>query len=236
MEIAEEIKKDIFEGRYKPGDQLPAEIVFAQELGVSRATLREAYSMLERQGYILRKHGVGSFVAEPERQIVSNFEKLESIMDLIRRAGYVPLIQVLESGECILDAQTCQTMEIPLESKGYRFSTIYSANGIPFVYTNEFIPADIMSLSIIHSRQESEDLADFITKNTPYPPVATLTRIKGILPTKDLMDILMVDANTPIIRQRFILYDRKGKVVGCGYDYFNSSWFEFTIFTHTTRL
>ena len=46
----------------------------------------------------------------------------------------------------------------------------------------------------------------------------------------------MIDANSPIIRQRFTLFDKKEQILGCGYDYFNSSWFEFSIFTNTIRL
>jgi GntR family transcriptional regulator len=235
-EVAEEIKKNILENRYRPGEQLPAEIDFAKQMGVSRATLREAFSLLHRQGFIIRKHGVGSFVAEPGNQIVSNFEKLESMIDLIRRSGYEPTMKVIESTVCTLDNETCLSMEIPEGTEGYKFSTIYSATGIPFVHTVEFVPKYILPETLAYQREDSEDLADFITKNTTNPPTATLTRLKGILPTKELMELLMIDANSPIIRQRFTLFDKKEQILGCGYDYFNSSWFEFSIFTNTIRL
>lgn len=224
------------EREYAPGDQLPAEVDFAKQLGVSRATLREAFSLLHRQGFIIRKHGVGSFVAEPGNQIVSNFEKLESIMDLIRRSGYEPTMEVLESATCELDGDTCFTMEVPEHTEGYRFSTIYRANDIPFVHTVEYVPKSLLPEHLKYTREQSEDLADFITKNTKNPPTATLTRLKGILPTTELMQRLMIDANSPIIRQRFTLFDAKEQIVGCGFDYFNSSWFEFSIFTNTIRL
>ena len=235
-EVAEDIKKSILKKQYIPGQQLPPEVDFAKQMGVSRATLREAFSILHRQGFIIRKHGVGSFVAEPGNQIVSNFEKLESMVDLIRRSGYEPTMKVLENTICTLDGNTCFSMELPEQTAGYTFKTLYLANSIPFVYTEEFVPQHLLPNQILTPRENSEDLADFITKNTKNPPTATLTRLKGILPTQELMDILMIDANSPIIRQRFTLFDAKEHIVGCGYDYFNSSWFEFSIFTNTIRL
>lgn len=235
-EVAEDIKKKILEKQYAPGEQLPAEVDFAKQMGVSRATLREAFSILHRQGFIIRRHGVGSFVAEPGNQIVSNFEKLESMMDLIRRSGYEPTMQVLESTTGELDSSSCFTMGVPKNTLGYKFSTIYSANGMPFVYTVEQVPMALFPDRLVQTREQSEDLSDFIAKNTKNPPTATLTRLKGILPTEELMQQLMIDANSPIIRQRFTLFDAKEQIVGCGLDYFNSSWFEFSIFTNTIRL
>lgn len=236
VEIAEEIQKKILEGSYSAGDQLPAEVDLAKELGISRATLREALSMLDRQGFITRRHGVGSFVAETSSQVVSSFEKLETMMDLIRRSGYEPSMKVLEYTRTILDDESCSTLNLPPASPGVSISTLYSANNIPFVYTREFAPESMVPEKLISSRDKSEDLADFIAKNTGCAPAATLTRLKGILPTEELMQILMIDAYSPIIRQRFILFDRQKNPVGCGYDYFNSSWFEFSIYTNTIRL
>ena len=53
----------IEEGIYQPGQQFPSEADLATQLGISRATLREALLNLEQEGAIIRKHGMGTFVA-----------------------------------------------------------------------------------------------------------------------------------------------------------------------------
>ena len=69
----------------KDGERLPAEPALAQQLGVSRATLREAMRTFETQGLIYRKQGVGTFVAHPSQVIDTGLEVLESIETLARR-------------------------------------------------------------------------------------------------------------------------------------------------------
>ncbi len=234
--VAEELKDKIQKGFYKPGEQLPPEIDFAKELGVSRATLRDALSRLELDGMVTRRHGIGSFISEGEHQIVSNFDRLESMVDLIKRSGYDPSVTVLSQRSGPLNNDVCTSLKLPPGTRGVHFITLYSANNIPFVYTKEYAPESLLPEELKATRLESEDLADFLSKNSSRVPVATLTKLKGILPTEELMTILMIDSNSPIIRQHFTLFDRQNLPIGCGYDYFNSSWFEFSIYTKTTRL
>ena len=48
------------------GDALPSERRLARELGVSRPTLRAVIDELVREGLLLRRHGSGTYVAEPK--------------------------------------------------------------------------------------------------------------------------------------------------------------------------
>jgi DNA-binding GntR family transcriptional regulator len=50
---------------WSPGDRLPTEAELSAALGVSRAVVREALKILEDDGEILRRQGVGTFVADP---------------------------------------------------------------------------------------------------------------------------------------------------------------------------
>jgi DNA-binding FadR family transcriptional regulator len=58
-----EVKRYIEEHELKGGDPLPSEAVLCQELGMSRASLREGLKALESLGIIRTRHGEGVFVA-----------------------------------------------------------------------------------------------------------------------------------------------------------------------------
>ncbi len=63
-QIVEQIKLMVSKGVLKPGDKLPAERVLADNLNVSRASVREALSALHLMGLIEVKSGEGTFIKQ----------------------------------------------------------------------------------------------------------------------------------------------------------------------------
>lgn len=60
--VANQLKEVISEGALKVGDRLPSERDLAEQMGVSRASVREALQILAAQGIIESFHGGGSVV------------------------------------------------------------------------------------------------------------------------------------------------------------------------------
>ena len=60
------IKKKIDEGLFPSGECLPRQHDLARECGVSFVTLRSALDILEREGYVVRKPGQGTYARLPE--------------------------------------------------------------------------------------------------------------------------------------------------------------------------
>lgn len=64
QQVEEQLRQLIEGGQYNPGEKLPAEMELCQRLGVGRGTVREAFRLLQAQGYVEIKPGRGAFVAE----------------------------------------------------------------------------------------------------------------------------------------------------------------------------
>jgi GntR family transcriptional regulator of arabinose operon len=80
-QIINDIKQQILSGVLKPGDKLPTELELAELYNVSRTTSQRALIELEREGFISRKQGKGSFVLSSElRGNRSGFNKIVSII------------------------------------------------------------------------------------------------------------------------------------------------------------
>lgn len=62
--VAESIKELICTGKYAVGQKLPTEAKFCEELHVSRTSVREAFRLLQAQGYVELRPGKGAFVAD----------------------------------------------------------------------------------------------------------------------------------------------------------------------------
>lgn len=58
------LRSAIESGRLQPGEILATQAELAAEHGVALATLHQALRVLDQDGYIVRRHGVGTFVAD----------------------------------------------------------------------------------------------------------------------------------------------------------------------------
>ena len=75
--IADGIRKQVF----VPGSALPNEIELGEHLGVSRTVVREALMLLEEDGLIVTRRGIGRFVAvELPRMGLEQLRPLEDIV------------------------------------------------------------------------------------------------------------------------------------------------------------
>lgn len=100
-------------GDYQPGEQLPSEADLAAQLGVSRPTLREALLNLEQDGAIVRRHGVGTFVAAGYgTQLESGLECLESVLALSARHGIATQVRGLSVEQTPADEELAERLEV----------------------------------------------------------------------------------------------------------------------------
>ena len=76
-QVEDKIRQAIITSHLRPGDKLPGELDFAEQLGVSRNIVREAISRLRMLGVVESKKKRGLILTEPEI-----FTGLESIIDL----------------------------------------------------------------------------------------------------------------------------------------------------------
>ncbi len=76
MQVKETIESWIQEGKWKPGELIPAEAEFQTLFGVSRITVRQAIQELVNENLLSRKSGVGTRVLEP----ISELEKYSTVV------------------------------------------------------------------------------------------------------------------------------------------------------------
>ncbi|MCP4490480.1 MAG: FadR family transcriptional regulator [Gammaproteobacteria bacterium] len=95
--IAEKLETMIVEGIFKPGDTLPPERQLARDFAVSRASLRQALSVLESRGLILSKQGGGNYVCDVVKKSFTN-----PLLDLIKRHHELKfqVIELRQTLEC----------------------------------------------------------------------------------------------------------------------------------------
>src|SRR5215469_17962767 len=62
-QLVQQVRRDVMLGRLRPGDQLPSVSEVVGSLSVNPNTVVKAFTELEHQGLVVRRQGVGTFVA-----------------------------------------------------------------------------------------------------------------------------------------------------------------------------
>lgn len=89
------IKQKIMNDEFEDG-RIPSETDLANELGVSRTTIRDALSRLENEGAVYRRQGSGTYVNKPGLQIRTRLEEIWSYEAVLRAHGYTPSTRILD--------------------------------------------------------------------------------------------------------------------------------------------
>ena len=83
-QVTDQIKDAIGSGDLKPNERLPSVRELSDALKVSAITIKRAYQDLETDGYILTRAGLGSFVAEVDREVLRERKLDELRAELMR--------------------------------------------------------------------------------------------------------------------------------------------------------
>jgi GntR family transcriptional regulator len=62
-QLVQQVRRDVMLGRLRPGEQLPTVKEVVEALSVNPNTVVKAYGELEHEGVVVRRQGVGTFVA-----------------------------------------------------------------------------------------------------------------------------------------------------------------------------
>src|SRR5690349_20831828 len=94
-QIRELLRERILSGDYKAHVQMPSENDMVRMFGVSRITVRQALTDLQKEGLIFKIHGKGTFVSKPKA--TQNLQRLQGFGEAMSSEGHVAYSRVLGS-------------------------------------------------------------------------------------------------------------------------------------------
>jgi GntR family transcriptional regulator len=142
-------------GKYAPGDPLPTQRELEGQYGVSRATVRKAQGLLEKDGYIRVEQGKGAFViktfATPEAPI--DF----SLADNKLRKSRATTSRLLSKELIAADLEIAQLFQITPQTEMIRIQFLWLSNETPIALATSYLspkfnfiyPADLSYRGIL---------------------------------------------------------------------------------------
>ena len=131
------IKNTITSGTLRVGDLLPSEAELCDKFEISRNTVRQAIGSLEEAGFVVRKRGKGTFVADPatnRRGVRYSFTTEVSSM------GKEPSSTLVDFQITTPSAIICDKMELREGTPVYCFTRVRNVDGEPLILETSYYP------------------------------------------------------------------------------------------------
>lgn len=214
--------------KYQVGDRIPSETELARRLGVSRVTIREALRTFEERGLVIRRHGVGTFIAPSHTIFETGLEVLESLDEFLSRLGKQCSFANLSVTEEVPDAATKQKLQLSSGEKVIVVSRTRTADESVIAYMCDVIPASIASVEDLRAKFTGSVL-DYFRRHSGIVPNFALTHLLSENASKELAGLLRVPKGMALLVLEETLYDDGGRPINFSRNYYNTQLFRFSI-------
>jgi DNA-binding GntR family transcriptional regulator len=144
FQVAQRLQELIESAEMPPGSRLDNEIALADQLGLSRPTMRQAIQHLVDKGLLVRKRGVGTQVAHSRvrRQV-----ELTSLYDDLARAQRQPRTEVLSFTTIAAPPEVALALNLASGAKVLAVERLRYAGDEPLALMHNYLPAGLADIT-----------------------------------------------------------------------------------------
>ncbi len=224
LQVIDRIKADIDNNVYKEGEQLPSEFELAKQLGVSRATLREGLRLLEEEGIVVQRHGVGTFV-HTKPLFTAGIEEMHSVTDMIKQAKMTPETIYLSSSVQLPTDEDARVFQSSKLQEMIEFERVRTADGLPVVYCLDRLPYELVKDHSIHEIKSIFHYLEEIGRPIAY----AVTYIEPIGYHEYISEVLECSPETSLLLLKQMHYDHQDQPILYSLNYFRADKFTFHV-------
>jgi len=209
------------------GQRLTSEPELAKQLGVSRATLREAMRTFETQGLIRRRQGSGTYVVGKVPIIDAGLELLESLDTMASRMNLSISVSDLQVEIVEADDESAKELNVSAGSKLTRVTRVIRTDERPVAYLIDILPAKVLKPDDLPP-EFSGSVLDFLLARGDGLNLSRAT-IGATNAPADVAKPLEIQRDDVLLRFASQLYDNSNNVVDYSLSYFIPGYFRFHV-------
>lgn len=222
------LRERIRHGQYPPGSRLPSESALAQELSVSRSTVRQSLGRIEALGLIVRRQGDGTYVRKRVAEIDAQLRGVWDFHELIAASDRLPAIRTLS-----VHSRPLTTAEMEILGQGrpqevLALERLFLADDEPIIYSFNLIPASLLrrdhtpSNSPRRARYETEQpLYRFLKQYCDKTIAYSISDISAALAPPDVAHHLGIALTQPLLYFNDTFYADDDEPLAYGLNYYN---------------
>ncbi|MCL1896868.1 MAG: GntR family transcriptional regulator [Clostridiales bacterium] len=204
-ELTKEFRQNIENEVWTAHSKIPTEHELCGMHGVSRITVRQALGTLEREGYIERRQGKGTFVSQPK--IEQPLGRFYTFTDQIERLGIVPSSRMYELRLLDASPEMTELFHLPEPRQLYFGIRLRLADGMPVALEHFYLPAYLFPGLTAHEIEENGLYSTMLKKYGVEPDRAEET-FEAILLNNTEAELLQWENKKPGIRLERFTYSK----------------------------
>ncbi|MGZ8581572.1 MAG: GntR family transcriptional regulator [Actinomycetota bacterium] len=225
--VRDDLLSRITSGRIPPGSKLPPEPELAEELGVSRPTLREALRSLEEDGFVTRTRGAGTYATHRPR-LRNNLDVNFGVTEAIDSAAMTP--GTAESAVYTERAtpEQAAALDIGEGDPVVVLERVRTADDTPVVFSRDVVAARLIPASELSSMSLDGSLYDLLEARG-HPVAHGVVTVEPARADRAIARRLRIKAGALLLHLRQIDYGREGEPLLLSYEHHMAEAFEFTV-------
>ena len=209
-QLSQILREAIEQGVHQPGERLPSEPELIREYGVSRITVRQALDELETEGLIIRRHGKGTYVAEP--RIEQELIRLTDFVEDMQHAGQQPSSRVLAFVHEAARPLVSRALHVPEGMEVVRIDRVRLANEQPIAYDITWLPLRFGEL-VAGSDLTKETIYQVLEQRYAIPVLSGTFTITATQATAYQATILESEPGAPLLVMQRLSYTTRDEPV-----------------------
>ena len=191
-----------------PDNRLPSEAALSIELGVSRATVREALAALIREGVVTKRHGLGNLIHRSTLESHFRIDKISDFRTMLEDAGCKVSVRKspIKSVSSIREYDFVKNYEFikdkPDTDEEYiLLERLYYSNGKPGIITQNLIRKAIMKPDYFEQKTEFKgEFSHLLNEYSKEEVANSICTIEAVKADTTTAGELAIDEGDPIIQ------------------------------------
>ncbi len=207
-------------GIYADADRLPPEIELAKQMGISRTLMRDCLSILEREGFINRKHGVGTVINRQVLKVSTRMDLEKEFLEMVEEAGYEAKIAWCNYERVASDEQIADRLGLTPGDEVYKTERLITADGKPAIYCTDYIGVHLIRNENYDESLLKKPIFVFLEQECQTIVSMDVTEVSAVVADEQLGEVFRVAPGTPLLYMDEVGYEFFGSPVLYSKEYY----------------
>lgn len=226
IRVADQLRVYIAEERLVPGDLMPAEAELSAIFKVSRLTLRRAVHVLVHEGLVIRRQGVGTFVAA--RRLSVPLIGLHSTRDIGLTNSFQHQVRIVAFGKAPSSGAESDQLKIATGDPVLRFTRLDLIAGNPAAVAECALPYHLVH-DVTELDLQSSSTYELIESRRKIFLTSARQSIRAEVASRCIAQLLELPKGSPVLVLERITFDEEGNAVELGKVSYRHDRMEWTI-------